>query len=99
MAYDPVKRAAREAAFRAEHGVSSGTYYEMRTKAKDLGISPKAFDKISSAKGYGSAKEFVKDVRDNPIPTGDGGLGAVVDYYDDYFGTEIDFDPGDFWYH
>lgn len=58
MAYDPVRRAARERAFRAEHGVSSGTYYRMRREAKATGVDSAAFDKLARQQGYQTAKEF-----------------------------------------
>lgn len=66
-------RAEREAAFRAEHGVSSGTYYEMRRKAasaapggpgyKGQGISGKTFDAIARESGYNKAKEIAQQAR------------------------------------
>jgi hypothetical protein len=63
MAYDPAKRAARERAFRAEHGVSSGTYYRMRRQAAAGGIRPKAFDKLARQEGYDVAKQVTRDQR------------------------------------
>jgi hypothetical protein len=58
MAYNPVKRAAREARFRAEHGVSTGTWYRMRRQAVAQGIKPTTFDKLAKQQGYQTAKRF-----------------------------------------
>jgi hypothetical protein len=63
MAYDPAKRAAREATFRAEHGVSSGTYYSMRRQAAAGGINPKTFDRTAQRHGYGVAKQITIEQR------------------------------------
>ncbi len=51
-------RSEREGQFRANFGVSSGTYYEMRRKAESRGISAKTFDKVTrQGGGYAAAKE------------------------------------------
>jgi hypothetical protein len=63
VAYDPVKRAAREAAFRAEHGVSSGTYYRMRRQAEASGVSPSTFDRTAKQHGYQVAKQVTIEQR------------------------------------
>lgn len=63
MAYDPAKRAAREAAFRAEHGVSSGTYYRMRRQAAAGGIRPQTFDRTAREHGYQLAKQITIEQR------------------------------------
>jgi len=63
MAYNPVARAAREARFRAEHGVSSGTYYRMRRQAQATGVSGAAFDKLARQQDYQTAKQFTQAKR------------------------------------
>jgi len=56
-----VPSAAREAAFRAKHGMSSGAYYEMRRKAARGGIEPSNFDKLARhLPGYKQAKRLVQ---------------------------------------
>lgn len=64
MAYNRAARAAKEARFRAEHGMSSGAWYEMRRKAKAAGISPTDFDKARGRKGvYTAVKNAVRAKR------------------------------------
>lgn len=54
--------------FKAKHGVSSGTYYAMRRKARDEGISTDTFDKLASTKeGYKDAKAITKMAEDDPV--------------------------------
>jgi len=56
-----LSRSEREAQFRANFGVSSGTYYEMRRKAEGRGISAKSFDKVTrQGGGYKAAKEVAQ---------------------------------------
>lgn len=56
-------RAQYEARFRAEHGVSSGTYYQMRRAAASRGISPKTFDAVARREGYKEAKGIAVQAR------------------------------------
>ncbi len=59
-------RAERERAFRLEHGVSSGTYYEMRRKAAARGIDPKQFDTLGKSAGYKTAKALTQVAAKDP---------------------------------
>lgn len=82
MAYDPAKRAARERAFRAEHGVSSGTYYRMRRQAKANGVSGESFDRVARKNGYQIAKQITTEQR------------KAIRNYD--AGMPVEYDPSDY---
>jgi len=103
-----LSRSERESLFRAEHGVSSGTYYEMRRKAESRGISGATFDKVSKqGGGYSQAKNVAqiaaKDVErarfEAAISTG--AIKSDLAFSD--FDSSLDFDdiPDDYgwWYH
>lgn len=100
-------RAERESNFRAEHGVSSGTYYSMRRNAAERGISPKTFDSVARAGGYSDAKQVATLAKTDidlarytaamytGIISSDVALADFYDALDDY-----DFpDDFDWWYH
>jgi hypothetical protein len=104
MAYDPVKRAAREARFRAEHGVSSGTYYRMRRQAEATGIKPAQFDKAARQHGYATAKDLTVAKRNLSRDYDRGLKPSASDMqslypidYEDY--QDYDLDQEWFWYH
>jgi hypothetical protein len=104
MAYDPAKRAAREARFRAEHGVSSGTWYRMRRQATAAGVKPAAFDKLARQQGYGTARDFTIAKRtlsrgyDRGITPSASDMQSMypIDYED---AEDYDLDLEWFWYH
>lgn len=100
-------RAEREAEFRAEHGISSGAYYEMRRKAASRGISPKTFDAVARESRYNDAKLATQLAKDDPdkgrhhaaITTGlIASDTSFADFYDalDFADIPDDFD---WWYH
>lgn len=104
MAYNPAKRAAREAVFRARHGVSSGTYYRMRRQAQATGITGQAFDKLAKQQGYATAKGFTVAKRDLSREYKGGeapSAGRMESLYPvDYMqGEDLDIDKEWFWYH
>lgn len=102
--YDPEARAAREARFRSEHGVSSGTYYRMRRQAQGLGMSGAQFDRLSKGQGYRIAKEMtvVKRALSREYERGQKPSAVEMEtmYPIDYDEIEdLDIDKEWFWYH
>jgi len=57
------QRASYERQFKAQHGVSTGTYYTMRRAAAARGISPKTFDKVAQRESYTTAKQVAIQAR------------------------------------
>lgn len=104
MAYDRAARAAREARFRAEHGVSSGTYYRMRREAQNTGVSGRAFDKLAKGQGYDTARDFTiakrtlssEYERGNKPSASDMETLYPIDYEDM---ADYDIEPEWFFYH
>jgi hypothetical protein len=101
-------RAEREAEFRAEHGVSSGTYYEMRRKAESRGISGTTFDRTARNASYNVAKNVAQVAATNldqaryMAGVGSGALKSDLSFADfmDIDWEEIDIpEDWDWWYH
>lgn len=96
-----------EQRFRAEHGVSSGTYYQMRRNAASSGISPKTFDKVAQAGGYSDAKLVATQARTDldharytaAKLTGAISSGLAFSDFDDSMDAADIPDDFDWWYH
>lgn len=103
-AYNPAARAAREARFRAEHGVSSGTYYRMRREAQATGVTGAQFDKLARQQSYRTARDMTVAKRTfrREYEAGTTPSASRMDtmYPVDYGDIEdLDIDKEWFWYH
>jgi len=102
--YNPAARAAREARFRTEHGVSSGTYYRMRREAQGTGLTGAQFDKLAHQQGYGTARDmtvakrtFIREYEAGTTPS----PSRMDTMYPVDMGdmADMDIDKEWFWYH